>query len=93
MKKSLIDNFTVVGNISFPIDMLRYDACYPACSQDAARIENSMKFLEHGKEVTLRCTPNKSAPTNERWLSFGWKVTAINGAPVLGVDTGSQRLT
>ena len=34
--------FTVVGTGPFPMDMLRYDCCYPARSQDAMEIGLSL---------------------------------------------------
>lgn len=60
--------FTVKGNGMFPIDMLRYDNCWPATSEDAAKLAG-----RGPREVTLG-TRNRTAPTVGRWPSFMWRV-------------------
>lgn len=62
----------------FPIDMLRYNACYPRTEQDAGKIagtfyprspreavEVELERLHDGREHRL---------TDERWRSFGWAI-------------------
>ena len=67
--------FTVKGAGEFPIDMLRYDSCYPLSQEDVNKF-----WWDEVREVTLisvkRC---KSGPTEGRWNSFGWKVIEKNG--------------
>lgn len=65
-------DFTVRGKGWFPYDMLRYDACWPASGDDAELLAGDE--LEPEREVTLR-TDSPTAPTEGRWLSFGWRVT------------------
>ena len=70
--------FKVRGNFSFPVDMLRYDACYPA-TQDAV---NKMRWQADGetREVTLmqlHQRKNGAHVTEDRWASFGWEVFEI----------------
>lgn len=69
-------NFYVAGKGSFPVDMLRYDGCYPVSSEDASKI------LIHGtdddyfqiRQVKLRATLEHGRITPDRWASFGWHV-------------------
>ena len=64
--------FTVVGTGLLPYDMLRYDCCWPSSSAEArtaAAEVNQIQIMT--RPVVLRGT---SAPTVERWKSFGWEV-------------------
>ena len=70
--------FTVVGNYPFPLDMLRYDGCYPASTEDATAISASIRGerdegmgFPRGHSVTLY---SNRAPTEGRWQSFLWHV-------------------
>ena len=77
--------FTVRGRGAFPIDMLRYDACWPTTAEDAQKITDSfdrsirptLKLSEgvtvKGYEVTLT-TFAAFNPTDERWESFMFRV-------------------
>jgi hypothetical protein len=70
--------FEVIGSGEFPVDMLRYDHCYPASTEDAVKISYHrqdgvlyneyrtirLATVEHGKGVE-QVTPR-------RWQSFGW---------------------
>lgn len=66
-----IVEFVVSGNRDFPVDMLRYDRCWPATSESAT-------MLGRGeiRDVQLKCyAENKVPPITEgRWQSFGWRV-------------------
>jgi len=66
--------FTISGRGNFPLDMLRYDCCYPSSPQDVSKIEG-----REPREITL-IAANPFAPTKGRWASFGW--TATNGEEV-----------
>jgi len=67
--------FTVEGSGSFPIDMLRYDRCWPANEgSDSYAIETHPTAKR--RRIVLE-TQNELAPTNGRWESFGWKVLGI----------------
>ena len=67
--------FEVAGGrgSQFPLDMLRYDQCYPDTEHDSARIEYT---LDASHPIRLRRTVDnkKRMPTEARWKSFGWKV-------------------
>lgn len=75
--------FTVEGQGPFPIDMLRYDQCWPKSEgEDTGVIEQSIRSRPPRQapqggwppyRVTLE-TDSESAPTYGRWESFGWKV-------------------
>ena len=66
--------FTVEGSGEFPFDMLRYDHCFPAAAEDAARLH---RHARHRRTVRLRArfqTRPREYPTRERWKSFRWIV-------------------
>lgn len=64
--------YTVSGTGAFPVDMLRYDSCYPARQDDAIQLSpHTRRSPGEVYHVTLHsCHP----PTDARWASFGWKV-------------------
>jgi hypothetical protein len=67
--------FKVTGRGQFPIDMLRYDGCYPKTGEDAAKIEAS--FRDPGTEITVsleRFGEKTWAPERARWSSFLWRM-------------------
>jgi hypothetical protein len=73
--------FKVKGNFNFPLDMLRYDACFPVYPEAPANIQYSMETRSpEGYEIELaHWAPNANwTPTVDRWSSFGWYVTEIN---------------
>lgn len=65
-------DFQVRGSGEFPLDMLRYDACWPATEMDSATASDHERDR---RRVNLR-TASPNSPTPERWESFGWKVSA-----------------
>ena len=78
MAATKLYTFTVEGTGAFPIDMLRYDQCWPnSGSHDAQAIANSFHERNVGApwRITLTTSNNsKTVPTIGRWESFGWKV-------------------
>ena len=69
-------SFTVEGTGSFPVDMLRYDMCWPKTeAHESVAIPNSFHERNIGApwRITL-VTVKDTAPTVDRWASFGWKV-------------------
>lgn len=64
---------TVSGKGQFPLDMLRYDACWPSSGRDASAIADTF----HNRNVawSINVTRANTAPfTNDRWESFGVQV-------------------
>lgn len=65
----------------FPLDMLRYDSCYPSQSDDVVKIADSLAtdmsrtdkqtFYPRGFVITL---VSDKKPTDGRWKSFGWNI-------------------
>ncbi len=59
----------------FPIDMLRYESCYPKRQEDARAIEQSVDSCSNPKPTTVivvKHTDSKRDPwTPARWESFG----------------------
>lgn len=67
--------FTVRGSGQFPVDMLRYDGCFPSSQDDVAfaftqRDERSVTLVSYTSMKQTRVTP-------ARWESFGWKVVKL----------------
>lgn len=77
--------FVVTGRGRFPMDMLRYDQCWPKDSTDAnllndpdpyASDDERYDFRRKLRTVTL-ISAGYRTPTPERWDSFGWKVVEV----------------
>ncbi len=63
--------FEVTGRGEFPIDMLRYDCCFPNTGSDSAAIMH-----DGTRTVSLVKYHADKEPliTDARWNSFGWGV-------------------
>ena len=77
-------NLLIVGYGRFPIDMLRYDACWPASEHDAGLIAQTLEPGHAGAwcvAVEKRTARKKEkAWTPERWRSFGCRVAEVTSA-------------
>lgn len=73
-RKQQPQRFEVTGRGAFPMDMLRYDACYPASEADAGVLQRVT--TGRSREEATVALVSLRAPTQERWASFGWRVTA-----------------
>lgn len=66
---------TFQGKGHFPIDMLRYDACWPSSPDDVYQLLvghsqfSNPGFLDTERKVTVS---SHRRPTDGRWRSFGW---------------------
>lgn len=69
-RPSKLYSYYVTGRGSFPFDMLRYDACWPASSDDASNMDS---HYERGNTRSIRMFSNRE-PTIARWASFLWAV-------------------
>lgn len=58
----------LIKGSSFPIDMLRYDQCWPATESDSSK----MTHAEDEAVTVCRIASNNQEWTLERWRSFGW---------------------
>lgn len=81
--KSYETILVVEGRGHFPIDMLRYDSCFPRTGEDAGKISRITKVpfqLSYQREiqsiVLIRRSLNNLPATTERWESFGWRVVS-----------------
>lgn len=78
MAKIIVQTFEVRGTFPFPIDMLRYDCCYPAReAEDSYNINATIQRVTNGPVVVRlrRRVENKNdMPTFGRWSSFNWTV-------------------
>ncbi len=75
-------DFLVTGQGIFPIDMLRYDHCWPHGQEDAAKIDITLGSNRSREQRSVKIT-GVMYPTAERWQSFGWSVSDITGRRVL----------
>lgn len=73
MARKTVCDFTVTGTFPFPLDMLRYDTCYPADHESVVAIEESIQRVNY-RTYTVKLRSRVSAPTQERWHSFQWTV-------------------
>lgn len=73
--KLYFQKFTVRGSGPFPIDMLRYDYCWPATEQDSGLIQcdRMTERMTRGVRIS-RVVEQGKVPTDARWQSFGWTV-------------------
>lgn len=77
-------NATFRGSGPFPIDMCRYDQCWPLTQEDIANISDwtaECREIRVGKYATLGAAKDQKAFTNERWKSFGWLPVAYEVLP------------
>ena len=63
--------FTVVGKGAFPLDMLRYDTCWPGREVDSGLVAHDFAGIDQSRTVNLK---GLKVPTIARWRSFGWEV-------------------
>jgi len=70
--------FRVIGVDNFPVDMLRYDGCYPRTSEAVLNIISENEGKPRSVELVKAVENKEQLPTTARWASFGWKVTDIN---------------
>jgi hypothetical protein len=77
--------FTVEGHGPFPLDMLRYDGCFPAGPGDVGSMieprphpaaPSSME-VRRVTLLTFHGTKAQNGVTAGRWKSFGWKVIEV----------------
>lgn len=66
--------FYVEGTSPFPLDMLRYDNCFPADQESVEQM--TPNGLAGIRLVRLKryISTKDQMPTSARWASFGWKV-------------------
>lgn len=62
--------FTVMGKGRFPLDMLRYDQCFPCDGISVHNIEADTVAVRPVKLVSIAST----GITSLRWASFNWYV-------------------
>jgi len=66
---------TVEVHVRFPVDMLRYDSCFPATTEDAVAITKAIMGPRLVTHVRLQAfSQNKTHWTPERWKSFGIEI-------------------
>ena len=65
--------------IPFPIDMLRYDRCYPYSKDDSKKIRGDMRTIDETgnlESITVsRADSEIWKPAVEQWKTFGWNVS------------------
>ena len=77
---------SILGVTSFPLDMLRYDGCFPATERASIDIGVTFDRMRREKISDIEMMQPAGAsfgPTVGRWQSFGWTVTSVDGIPVI----------
>jgi hypothetical protein len=75
--------FKVSGHYAFPLDMLRFDACYPYNGEAVGMIERASASdpnrVPGVRTVELAHWSDRKhwEPTAARWSSFGWSVVEV----------------
>lgn len=65
----------VIGSGHFPVDMLRYDECFPATeSEDSGKIADTYSLERQVVVVGKWTCQSSNLWTPERWRSFGWDI-------------------
>jgi hypothetical protein len=68
----------VEGSMSFPVDMLRYDSCFPFSETESYKIIKCMEGNNRGPVRVIvhryRSSGMSKEPNAQRWQSFGWKI-------------------
>ena len=81
--------FTVWGTAPFPIDMLRYDCCWPATAADSLAIERSVVNRDSQSVVVRlmsRIHRRHWRPATDRWRTFGWRITDYSRVGAISSD-------
>lgn len=78
--------FTVQGRGPFPVDMLRYDECWPIDADSVSTIAAaspgalSQSDPSHLARRRVRLTTIRpDGPSVGRWDSFGWRMLLVEG--------------
>lgn len=78
---------TLSGVSEFPLDMLRYDSCFPMRGEDVAAIQHSLQrpasdgaAAERRVLVVHYGTEAAPAWSTERWESFGCRIESVDAA-------------
>jgi hypothetical protein len=69
-------NYKVTGKGQFPLDMLRYDSCFPATPNAVADLVIDPRDTNYSKPRTVKIS-GCGKPTIARWASFGWTVESL----------------
>lgn len=79
-RQYVVTEIVVTGRGEIPLDMLRFDRCSPASSDDVSAILNGRADHRIAVEIRLyRFSPDGSKATVARWHSFGWDVISDTG--------------
>ena len=79
---------TVSGIGRFPMDMLRYDHCWPRHSEDARIILETVSEDMRNKRWTVQVVSHIQAFTVARWMSFGVGISVDDDECSGGVGSG-----
>lgn len=84
--------FAVVeGYGIFPLDMLRYDCCFPVESEDANAVAGEPDAPTRRVAVQRWCDIADGRWTNGRWESFGWKIVSVTNGREYAIDARGRK--
>lgn len=67
--------FTATGRGAFPVDMLRYDQCFPSRESDSRVMADEDECGNREVRLAVHTTRRSWQPTRQRWLSFLWSAS------------------
>lgn len=81
--KIAYQHFAVITTSSgFPVDMLRYDCCFPVAEADSRRIAESINPRVEDRQVSILVSrfTESSEPrwTYDRWRAFQCEIESVN---------------
>jgi hypothetical protein len=80
VSRRTIYEYYATGQGDFPLDMLRYDQCWPTSTDDAFNLLNDdhqcagQHLYQSPNRLRSIRLQSYGEPTIERWSSFGWSV-------------------
>jgi len=80
MAKKYYQTFVVETNFNFPIDMLRYDCCFPDTEKDSGLIDRSLTSPGMNRikvKISRFVNTKNQVPSIERWFSFGCQISEV----------------
>lgn len=85
MAKITLHKYSVksVKSNHFPLDMLRYNQCWPESQGDMDKLRAAYYCTEEDKQkaIVVNIT-GINPPSVERWRSFGWAVNDVRSMKV-----------
>jgi hypothetical protein len=77
-----VKHYIVEGSGAFPIDMLRYDCCWPSDLQSVESVSMNLEWGEPYFKTRRVQISSTEYPTPDRWRSFCWPIVHMSWEPL-----------